>query len=190
MHSSSSQIQTHRRYKRMILLQNGTCAGVQRDFVLRYSYHFNSIVHWHFVWHRFYSPRARWKRCFTRRRSGSLNLASQFCCAFLCQCGNISNRAPLLYIWSKKNQVFTTLQGTLSFIKQVARDIASCGLSNIICFRKFVMITSFVLSVTWGTSFTNSFARNWKSANSWTNQEKKKEEEKKVNNGVAFGILR
>lgn len=43
MHSSSSQIQTHRRYKRMILLQNGTCAGVQRDLVLRYSYHFNSM---------------------------------------------------------------------------------------------------------------------------------------------------
>lgn len=35
-------------------------------------------------------------------------------------------------------------------------------------------ITSLVLSVTWGTSFTKSFARNWKSANSWTKIKPKK----------------
>lgn len=43
------------------------------------------------------------------------------------------------------------------------------------------MITSLVLSVTWGTSFTSSLARNWKSANSWTNEERKKRSQQRCN---------
>ena len=44
-----------------------------------------------------------------------------------------------------------------------------------------MMITSLVLSVTWGTSFTSSLARNWKSANSWTNEERKKRSQQRCN---------
>ena len=94
---------------------------------------------------------------------------------------------------------FTLLKHNITLVYKTTRNVAShiCGAflcqckntshrtvsqCNGVC--QVFMITSLVLSVTWGTSFTSSLARNWKSANSWTNEERNKN---KVNNGVTFG---